>query len=217
MMRVRFPGRGRRWAGLLALTLAASVAAPASAATLSSGHVDIFDVDRSGSALTLNIKTTSDDNVSPGSTTFVVPPAVLTTVPSGSSYSCLGTAGSPVYVLPQSETAAASLGVLWAGWNTQDVPVAGPSSVKLELDVAGSTIPAGGRFAVYTTSLSTASFKLNTNPTASCTKTLFSVNRNTHAHGAWAFTAPGTYVLKVRATGTGVTASPWEFFEFVVG
>lgn len=209
--------RGMRWLALASLMTTVAVAAPASAATLSSGHVDVFDVDKSGSALTLSIKTPSDDDVDPGATTFEVPPAALTTVPSGSSYSCLGSAGSPVYVLPQSESAATSLGVLWAGWNTEGVPADGPASVTLRLDSAGSTIPAGGRFALYTTSLGTASFKLNTNGTATCTKTQFSVNRNAHGHGAWAFTEPGTYELKVRATGSGVTASPWQYYTFVVG
>lgn len=205
--------------GAAATALVAVVAAPSQAATLTSGHIDGFDIDASATALSLSIKTYSpaDDDVAPAGTVLDVPAAALTTVPSGTSYACLGASGSSVYVLPQSESTASSLGTLWAGWNTEGVPASGPASVSLELDVAGSTFPAGGRFALYTTSLSTATFRLNSNATSSCTKSTFAINRNTHAHGNWAFTAPGTYTLRLRATATGLTASAWQTYTFDVG
>jgi surface-anchored protein len=203
------------------LTAVAVAAAPAQAATLSSGHLDILDVDRVNNALTLTIRNSAvspvQDNVSPGSTVLAVPPAALSTVPAGGAYSCLGAAGSAVYLLPQSESAATSAGVIWGGWNTQGVPAAGPAKVNLVLDVAASTVPSGARFALYTTSLGSPTFRFNTNSTGSCLKSTFQVNRNAHGHGFWAFTKAGTYTLKFRATGTGVTASAWQTYTFQVG
>lgn len=215
-MRRRIAGLGAVAASLAVLV---GLAAPASAATISSGHVDILDVDKVGSALTLSLRTygaTPDDAVAPSGTTIAVPAAARTTVPSSTGYACLGAAGSPVHLLPQSESAASASGLVWGGWNTEGVADS-PASVQLEIDVAGSTVPVGGRFALYTTSLGAVSYKLSTSTASGCAAPSFQVARNAHAHGFWAFTQPGTYALKLRATGTGVSASPWETYTFVVG
>jgi surface-anchored protein len=217
----RSGGLRSRLVAVLAVASAGLVvsASPAVAATLSSGHVDVFDIDVAGSSLTLTTKTYgagADDNIDPGSTTFTVPSGVLTTVPSGSSYACLGAPGDPVYLLPQSETAAANLGALWAGWNTE-WGSGGPSSVNLDLDQSASTVPSGGRFALYTTSLGAASYKLNTATNTGCAKPSFAINRGVHTHATWAFTQAGTYSLRMRVTATGYASSDWETYTFVVG
>lgn len=201
-----------------ALALVGGTAGSAHAATISSGHVDVLDVDLVSGAFTLNIHTASpaDDNVDPATTIIDVPASTLTTIPN-SNYGCLGASGSSVYVLPQSESTATSLGAPWAGWNTQGVPSGGPASVNLVLDPATSTMPAGATFALYTTSLGTPTFRFNTNTTGSCAKSTFTVNRNVHGHGAWAFTQPGIYTLRFQATGSGATASPWVTYTFDVG
>ena len=202
-------GRNRRRAGVLA-SIASSVvlaavalgAAPASAATISSGHVDVLDIDYEGTTLSLNIRdsrtSTVYDDVSPAATTLAVVPSTLTTVPSGSGYSCLGTAGSPVYLLPQSNVS----GVLWAGWNTEGIPSNALQNNNVTLRLDSWTIPSGARFALYTTSLSGPTFRLNTNSTTGCPRTTWTLPRNTHGHGWWAFTKAGTYTLKFRATAT---------------
>ncbi|TDC30063.1 hypothetical protein E1211_24950 [Micromonospora sp. 15K316] len=189
----------------LAATTAAFVglaATPAAAATIETGHLDVLDVDYVAGALTLDIKshTSGDDDLSPAGTTLRLPAAAATTVPSGSAWSCLGAAGSTVYVAPQAENPS----LLWAGWNTEDVPAAqGP--VKMEL-IGVSSAPAGGRFAIYTTNaFGTPSFRLNSNTAAGCPISVWPGNipAGTHAHGNWAFSAPGTYTLSFRATATG--------------
>ncbi|MGF1654287.1 MAG: choice-of-anchor M domain-containing protein [Actinomycetales bacterium] len=189
-------------ASSVVLVAAALGAAPASAATISSGHVDVLDIDYEGTTLSLNIRdsrtSTVADDVSPAATTFAVVPSTLTTVPSGSGYGCLGTAGSPVYLLPQSNVS----GVLWPGWNTEGIPSNALQNNNVTLRLDSWTIPSGARFALYTTSLSGPTFRLNTNSTTGCPRTTWTLPRNTHGHGWWAFTKAGTYTLKFRATAT---------------
>ncbi|MEN3614885.1 choice-of-anchor M domain-containing protein [Plantactinospora sp. ZYX-F-223] len=193
-------------------------ATPAAAATIETGHLDVLDVDYTAGALTLDIKTYSpvNDDLSPAGTTLRLPSTSAITVPSGSAWNCLGAAGSTVYVAPQAENP----GLIWAGWNTEDVPTAqGP--VRMEL-VGVSSVPAGGRFALYTTdAFGTPTFRLNSTTTTGCPISVWpgNIGAGTHAHGNWAFSAPGTYTLSFRATaqgGSGVT-SPTVNYPVQVG
>lgn len=186
--------------GLLSvLSVLVGTAAPAHAAvTLSAGHVDVLDVNyRSG---TLGVKVLDVTAGAPGvernpaDVIFRVPVAAKTTVPSGSGFSFLGTPGSPVWVLPQSNTA----GLLYAGWNAADVA----GSV-----FAGSTLTfklhsvSGGEFSVFTT------------PTFGGTPTVLFRSNNglpdtqpvlagAHTHANWAFKTAGTYTVTFEVYGT---------------
>jgi len=199
-------------------TLLGLTATPAAAATIEIGHLDVLDVDYADGALTLDIKTYSpaNDDLSPAGTTLRLPSTSAVTVPSGSAWACLGAAGSTVYVAPQAENP----NLLWAGWNTEDVPAAqGP--VRMEL-VGVSSVPAGGRFAIYTTNAFGApTYRLNSNSATGCQVSTWpgNISAGTHAHGNWAFSAPGTYTLSFRAAaqgGSGV-ASPTVNYTFQVG
>jgi surface-anchored protein len=197
----------RRTTRLLALAAAATVAVlgltttPASAATIETGHLDALDLDYSNGALTLDIKTYSpaNDDLSPTGTTLRLLPSSAITVPSSSAWSCLGAAGSTVYVAPQTQNA----NLLWAGWNTDDVPAAqGP--VKMEL--VSVSAPAGGRFTLYTTNaFGTPTYRLNSNSAAGCPISVWpgNISAGVHAHGNWAFSALGTYTLTFKATTQG--------------
>ncbi|WP_326556164.1 choice-of-anchor M domain-containing protein [Micromonospora sp. NBC_01796] len=194
------------------LTVAATVftASPAMAATIETGHLDVFDVDYNAAdnTLTLDLKTYAPDNddLSPAGQVLRVTPAATATIPSGTAWQCLGPAGTTMYVAPQTLVSDR----LYAGWNTTDVPAAqGP--VKLEL--TGWSGPAGSRFALYTTGgfPATPSFKLNTNTAAGCPVSVWpgGIAAGTHAHGNWAFSTAGTYTLTFRATaqnGAGATS-----------
>nr|BFE55494.1 hypothetical protein GCM10020063_000200 [Dactylosporangium thailandense] len=194
-----------------AVTLAAG---PASAATITTGHVDVLDVDYEGGALSLNIKTNAPlspvtDDLDPAATVLRVLPSWTTTVPSGAAWSCLGPAGSTMYVAPQAYDA----GKLYAGWDTGDVAAAqGP--VKLEL-VSVVSSPAGGRFTLYTTATSGLSvvptFRLNSNTAAGCGVPVWpgGIGAAVHGHGNWAFSQAGTYTITFKATaqnGAGATS-----------
>ncbi|WP_410812802.1 choice-of-anchor M domain-containing protein [Micromonospora sp. 067-2] len=217
---------GRMFAVTVAATLATVglLAAPASAATISSGHLDVLDVDYDAGALTLDIKTHSPispvtDDLSPVGTVLRVSSSWTSTVPSGAAWSCLGAAGSTFYVAPQAYDA----NKLYAGWDSTDVPAAqGP--VKMEL-VSAVSSPAGGRFALYTTATSgltvVPTFRLNSNTAAGCATPVWSggIGAGVHGHGNWAFSQVGTYTLTFRATaGNGAGPSSGNVtYTFQVG
>jgi surface-anchored protein len=209
---------------LLGLTAAATVcvvmfaASPAAAATIETGHIDVIDVDYNSltNSVTLDIKTHTPDNddLSPVGTTIRIIPESTITIPSGAAWSCLGPAGSTIYVGPQSNFANR----LFAGWDTNDVPAAqGP--VKVEL-VSWTFVPPPGppppvppvpRFALYTTAGLPAvpTFLLNTNTATGCPVSVWSIGALVHGHGNWAFSTAGTYTLTFKATlqnGAGVNS-----------
>lgn len=199
---------------LLSMTAAATAAVvglavtPASAAPISGGHVDGFDVDVVSGVLTLDIKTHSpaNDDVPPAGTPLQLTPAssYATVVPSGSAWTCLGTAGSTIWAIPQAQNGS----LLWLGWDTNDAAGQGP--IKLEL--TGSTGPTGGRFTLFTVdSTSNPTYLLNTNSAAGCPKSVWpgGISAGVHGHGFWAFSATGTYTLTFKATaqnGAGATS-----------
>jgi surface-anchored protein len=202
----------------IATVAVAGVTGPANAATIQSGHLDAFDIDYVNGSLTLDIKTYSpaNDDLSPAGTTLRVLSSSTITVPSGTAWSCLGPAGSTMYVAPQTQNP----NLLYAGWNTEDVPAAqGP--VRLQL--VSVTGPAGARFALYTTAgfPATPTFRLNSNSAPGCGLTLWpgGIAAGTHAHGNWAFSALGTYTLTFQATaqnGAGATSGTVSY-TFQVG
>ncbi|UGQ11045.1 TIGR03773 family transporter-associated surface protein [Yinghuangia sp. ASG 101] len=113
-------------------------------------------------------------------------------LPDDPAYTFLGAPGEPVWLLPQVQQA----GVPWPGWNTQDPSVLDPP-VR---DVAWSIERVQGP----------GTFVLFLNEDFGAPHTVFNSTRpfpqqlavepNTHAHGNWAFTRPGVYLLDVRMT-----------------
>jgi hypothetical protein len=97
-------------AGSIAAAVAVGglTAAHAAGVTLSKGHVDVLDVDYAGGALSLHVH---DESVVPGveytpaDGVIKALPASAYTIPSGTCYTHLGTAGSTVYRLPQVQSA----------------------------------------------------------------------------------------------------------------
>ncbi|PZG01772.1 choice-of-anchor M domain-containing protein [Micromonospora deserti] len=185
-------------AGLtLTVALLAGAVSPAQAATvtLSSGHVDVIDVDYAAGALTVNVMDytgTTDVERNPADVLFQVPAAAKTAVPSGSAWSFLGTGGQ-AWILPQSNTS----GLLWAGWNTLEVPSGIFQNNRVTFKLTSVTGPAG--FSVYTVSGGTPTVLLDSGNGLPDSLT---VNRNIHAHANWGFDAAGTYSVTFEVTGT---------------
>lgn len=194
---------GAAVAGTVALLLTVT---PAHAlTTISAGHVDAVDVDWTGSALTLDLRdgtVTPAVDRAPADVVLNAVAASRTTVPSSSAYAFLGTPGSPVWILPQSQAS----GIVWPGFSTEGVPsgvLAGNAVTVRLVSVSG---PA--HVSVYTTSaLGTPTVWFDSGNGLPDSRAL---PVNTHAHANWAFEAAGTYtaVFEVTATtsgGTGIT------------
>ncbi|BEL08465.1 hypothetical protein Q0Z83_066560 [Actinoplanes sichuanensis] len=188
---------------ITAAAVAVLAATPAQAATvtLTSGHVDVLDVDYNAGALVLTV----NDDVAerdPADVVLQVPAAAKVAVPSGSGWSFLGAPGATAWVLPQSSTA----GLLWAGWNTTEIPsgVLQGNSVTFRLN----SVTGPGNVSVYTVSAGTPTRLYDSSDGLPDTRT---VARNVHAHANWGFTAAGTYTVTFEVTGklasTGATVT----------
>jgi surface-anchored protein len=149
---------------------------------------------------------TDDDNYPMAGNPASVPLANAYTVPAGSSFSCLGTAGSTIYRLKQAQDTTQ----IWLGYNTQGVALGQLASDKVNLQlVSVVSAPAGGRFILYSTNaFGTPTYLLNST-TGSCNRTTFpgGISANIHNHAWWAFSAAGTYTLRFAATATRSAAN----------
>ncbi|WP_018831695.1 choice-of-anchor M domain-containing protein [Salinispora tropica] len=203
--------RSRILTGLaLTAALLAGTATPAAATpiVLSSGHVDVIDVDYAGGALTVNLL---DDSVerNPADVILRVPNAAKVTVPSRSEWSFLGT-DNQAWVLPQSSSSE----LLWAGWNTEEVPSGVFQNNRVTFKLTNVTGPAG--FSAYTVSGGTPTVLFDSGDGLPDS---LNVNYNTHAHVNWGFDAAGTYDVTFEVTGVlaanGTTissgANTWTF------
>lgn len=178
------------------LTLLATGTAQA-AVTISQGHVDALDIDWTGGALTLDIR---DHTVSPAvdrdpsTVTLDAVSASKKTVPASSAYAFLGSPGSPVWILPQSQ----ATGILWPGFSTEGVPTGVLQNDNVSAKLISVTGPAD--FSTYTTNAfgsPTVWFDSGNGLPDSRTVTV-----NSHSHANWAFEAAGTYTLVFEVTAT---------------
>ncbi|MFC0508863.1 choice-of-anchor M domain-containing protein [Micromonospora costi] len=189
--------RSRALAGLaLAAVLVAGTATPAAAApvVLSAGHVDVIDVDYAAGALTVDVLDGTggtDVERDPSDVIFRVPATAKTSVPSGAAWSFLGTGGQ-AWVLPQSSTP----GLLWAGWNTTEVPSGVFQNNRVTFRLTSVSGPAG--FSIYTVSGGTPTVLFDS---GNGLPDNLDVNRNTHAHVNWGFDAAGAYTVTFEVTG----------------
>ncbi|MFI5712717.1 TIGR03773 family transporter-associated surface protein [Kribbella sp. NPDC051620] len=123
-------------------------------------------------------------------------------VPADPAYSFLGKAGQKVWVIPQVQQP----GVVWPGWNTQDPEVA--KRVDREVTWSLNGVDGPGTFTLF----------LNSDfgkpaPVFDSRKPFpqeTGIDVNTHVHGNWTFSAPGTYLLDITmraelTDGTTVT------------
>lgn len=178
-----------------ATTATLGAAAPAHALTpITSGHLDLLDVDYASPTLTLNIRdervTPANDNLDPATVEIHAPNGAKTTVPNKSGYGFLGNVGDPVWILPQQQNTA----LVWPGWNTQDVPAGNTISYTL----VSATGP--GQFTIYAVPpVGAPQVKVNT---ADGLPDTFTASAGAHAHANWAFKTAGTYTATFRATST---------------
>ncbi len=190
---------------------------------LSVGHFEI-DMDYDSSTLTLDVREETsnppNDDLPTANALIVAPPRALNTVPTTSGFACLGSPGSPVYLLPQSHNPSLAA----PAFNTEDVPLGALSNDKVTLELVSWTTPPGGRFAAYNSSVSGPLFRFNTNSAPGCQVTTFpggGINTGIHLHTWFAFSATGTYTLTFRATATttgGVPKSSGDqTYTFLVG
>ena len=135
-------------------------------------------------------------------------------VPNDPRYSFVGApAGSKVYVIPQTETK----GVIWPGWNTQDPQLV--SKLNRGVNLTLEQVSGPGAFSLYLENGNFSAPQVLWSSTKSEPQKLW-VEKNTHTHANWVFTAPGEYLLKVTASAElsdGSTVTDTRYLKFAVG
>ncbi|WP_237218693.1 choice-of-anchor M domain-containing protein, partial [Rothia nasimurium] len=168
---------------------------------LTDGHVDI-KATLAGGALALALKdetrqiTTDTTERSLNEVAFGVAEAArFTRTPQlmAPELDFLGPAGSEFYGLPQTQQP----GIIWPGWNTQDVDysqLTGPVTLHL----VPKTLPQGASYGVYEQDFAGAvTLHAVGGAALEQAKTAISIDFATHAHANWVFTTPGTYAFDV--------------------
>ncbi|MEJ3742507.1 choice-of-anchor M domain-containing protein [Actinomycetes bacterium KLBMP 9797] len=213
-----------RLLGAVAVATAAVVgftASPALAATINSGHIDALDVDFSGGAVSLDIKTYSpaNDDVPPATTLIHLTPPTdydLVVTSTSGKWPCIEGLNQTAYVAPASVGAGDTR--IWPGWNTEDVPVGNrPVTIELISVTGAGGGPAPGHLTLYTVALGAPSVVLSNSGAAGCADSSFSIaGGSPHGHANWAFSEPGGYDVTFRATVTGSASSDQETYHFEI-
>jgi surface-anchored protein len=123
-----------------------------------------------------------------------------TTVPVGSQWSFLGTAGSPVWILPQSEDP----NLLFLGIGTEEI--APGIFVGEEVTLSLSSVTGPGNFSTYSESLGVPNVLFDSSDGITGADS-FTLPTGTHQHFNFAFTAPGDYTIALEGSGTLVAGS----------
>jgi surface-anchored protein len=192
----------------IAAAVMVGTAGTASAEPISTGHVDVVDVDYASGALTVQALVNGVER-DPATVELVVKNAAKTTVPNSSAYSFLGAPGDPVWILPQTQNA----NLLWPGWNATDVPGGTFQSNTLQMSMTSVT---GGELAIYSTGLGGPTVLFDNGNGLPDTRPL-AVGAHTHAN--WAFSSAGTYTVTFRVSGTltnGTTVFDEATYTFTV-
>lgn len=192
-----------------------STSAPADdCVVLDDGHVDAMAPRVLDGRLTTQVKdgTAGPDHVvwrEPDTVVLHAVPEARNTIPSDPGYAFLGTAGEPVWLIPQTQIP----GTVWAGWNTEEL---GPDNVSGEVTLSLTEVDGPGNVAVFLTGLSpTVVF----NAADGLPDTL-RIPLGTHAHANWGFTAEGSYRLTFTVTATlasGATQTDTDIYTFAIG
>lgn len=179
------------------------------AATLTAGHADIGPtLTGDGASRTMSLKV-RDDHAQPpvwrelSDVTVAVPDHAAITLPDDRAYDFTGgEAGTPVWVLPQTE----ATDIPWLGWNTQHPGLieSGAQGVTLSL----TNVEGPGRFSLFLQNGGFEAPQVLWNSAEHLPQDLW-VDMNTHTHANWVFSAPGTYELTVTATATGADGSTY--------
>lgn len=170
----------------------------AGATVLNDGHVDVASV-LEGDVLRTRVKDTTSPGDAvwrdPARTVLQVLPGARTTVPDLPAYAFLGSPGAPLWQLSHQQQA----GLLWPGWSTEAIPL---TATRTGVTWALTDASGPGDVVVHrpTAQLGGVEVLFSTRDGVDAADRVL-IPRNTHAHGAWAFSAEGRYCLAFeRAT-----------------
>jgi putative ABC transporter-associated repeat protein len=181
---------------------------------LDNGHVDLIAPHLVDGELGTRVKdgTAGPDRAvwrDPADVVLHLVPAARNTVPTDPAYAFLGSPGTPVWLIPQTQIP----GIVWAGWNTESLD---PREVRGDVRVSWSAVDGPGEVAVFLTGI-TPTVLVDSGDGLPDAVT---VPLGTHAHANWAFGAEGVYRITVEVTATladGRAVSDRDVFTVAVG
>lgn len=183
---------------------------------IKAGHVDLGPRFIDG-AWRLQLR---DDTKAPpvwrslGDVVLQLPGTAILPAPDDEQFSFLDAkAGQDVYVVPQTE----NTDVVWVGWNSQDPEVVRRLAGGLTLRLHGVDGP--GQFVLFLQNGNFDPAQLLWTSAKSEPQDIWAES-NTHVHGNWVFTAPGTYLLDVEIRAElkdGTTVTDRTLLRFAVG
>lgn len=172
---------------------------------LDQGHIDAFNVTADGGELTLDLKedaTGSHVRRAPEEVELVVGQDAYTErtaeIPE------IGKAG---YMLPQTQRSD----LIWPGWDTQGARDIG----AIDLEFVEVTGP-GEVYLFQTGSFGSLDPVLDGGSTRLETGSVIAQEEPAHVHANWLFTEPGTYQMRVVATGGGASSNE-ATYTWIVG
>ncbi|MFC3494705.1 choice-of-anchor M domain-containing protein [Glycomyces rhizosphaerae] len=195
---------------LAAAALIAPLAWPASAAAeplqdtvLSVGHVDAMQVYMNGDDLDLRVKDDTGNTTryhDPADVRLQVLPEAEQPIPSGDTWSFIGEAGEPMWMLPLTQDP----NLLWPGWSTE--PLAKGQFANDELSLGLTDVSGPGDVVLW--SVRNFGEPVPYFSTRDGLPDTIDLNVPSHVHSYWAFTAPGAYTLTWEVTGTLADGTP---------
>ncbi|MET8544386.1 choice-of-anchor M domain-containing protein [Kitasatospora sp. NPDC004799] len=198
-------------AGTVAAVLAcgALTASAAGPVNLSTGHVDVLDVEYADGVLGLHVHDESvvpDVEYDPAAVVLQALPASQATVPSGSQYAFLGAPGAATWILPQLQ----SQNLLWPGISGEHLATGVFQNDRVTVRLTGAQRDTNGdgvgdtsaRFAVYSDNGGSITKYFDSSDGVNPLVDARTVLAGSHDHANWAFGAAGDYILKFQAVGT---------------
>ena len=186
------------------------------ATRLISGHTDIGMAFEDG-AWDLHVHAEdTDTEYAPAEALLTVPPLAQTVVPTNASYSFLGAAGSPTWVIPQVQNPK----LLFLGFGAEEIEsglfVGDSVTMKLK------SMEGPGAFSVFSIDgFGVPVVHMNSGDGID-TNDVKSIVTGSHEDFAWAFSAPGYYRVNFEACGTLVAGNEFStsgdvtyFFEVI--
>ncbi|RKR88357.1 surface-anchored protein [Micromonospora pisi] len=202
---------------LLGALLATGAPAQAnSQIVINQGHADVVGVAYEDGQLNLHVHDgTVEPEVErdPEAVKFQVKPEAETVIPSDPSYAFLGTAGDPVWILPQVQNPD----LLWPGIGTEELEAGVFQGDSVKVNFVALAAP--GDIAIYTEN----AFGLPGNilvDSGDGLPDVVTLAAGGHLHANWAFETPGHYWFLVTASGklaaNGKTVSDAAVYHFQV-
>ncbi|MCW5558881.1 MAG: choice-of-anchor M domain-containing protein [Verrucomicrobiae bacterium] len=203
---------------ILAALLLGSIATRAEVRFLGRGHTDLaLDYDAAGKAWNVHVGSDlTGAEFAADEVILKVKPGAQTSVPSGANFAFLGSAGAPVWILPQAQNED----LLYLGYGGEDLPDGVFAGNQVNVTLQSVTGP-GDFFSYRVDGLGIPQVLFNTRDGISAAD-VATVQAGGDAHLNWAFSQPGDYTVVLEVSGTlvegnAVTSSGPIAFTFTVG